>query len=332
MSNDPRDATVLSAWAAAGGMVEEILIGLSAEQKSLPTKLLYDAVGSDLFDRITRLPEYYLTRTETALLDSNAADIVASIPGDGDRSASLIEFGASDESKAVKLFDVAADRFSIYVAINVEPTVLDAIRTRMKASHPSITVETVTADFLQALTLPDAPAATRAVGFFPGNTIGNFMPSMVVDFLAAVREALSGAHRPGFLIGSDLCRDFSRLLPAYDDAAGVNASFNLNILRHVNRLVEGTLKASGFRHKVVWNDDEGRVEMSLESLQAQTARVAGRSFRFAAGETIRTGTSYKYTRNGLLLLAAAAGWTSGGFWQDADGLYGLHLLLGAAEA
>ena len=308
------------------GLLNEILLGLTSEKKTLPSKLLYDATGSELFQRITELPEYYLTRTEKKLLGASAADIVASVPIEAGRGRALVEFGASDESKAVALLDAPESHFSAYLAIDISPSVLEPIRTRMRVSHPQIKVATLLADFLQPLAIPGTFSEMHMVGFLPGSTIGQFSPATVVQFLENVRHALTGACRPAFVIGTDQCRDPGRVLPAYDDSAGISRAFNLNILSHVNSLTGSDLDPSRFGRKVLWNPGEERIEMYLESRCAQSARIAGRSIRFAEGETIQIGTSYKYAKERFLSIAADAGWSSAGFWQDSEKLFGIHLL------
>jgi dimethylhistidine N-methyltransferase len=307
-------------------LLNEILLGLSSEKKTLPSKLLYDAAGSELFQRITKLPEYYLTRTEKSLLGARAGDIVATVPFEAGRGRALVEFGASDESKAVSLLDAAGSHFSAYLAIDISPSVLGPIRTRMQASHPQIKVETLLADFLQPMAMPETFNEMHMVAFFPGSTIGQLSPAAVVLFLENVRRALAGATRPAFVIGADQCRDAGRVLPAYDDSAGISRAFNLNILSHLNHLAHGDLDLNSFGRKVMWNPREERVEMYLESRCAQSARIAGRSIRFAEGETIQIGTSYKYGKERFLSLAATAGWSSTGFWEDSEKLFAIHLL------
>jgi dimethylhistidine N-methyltransferase len=308
------------------GTTTEILLGLTADRKTLPTKLLYDATGSELFQRITELPEYYLTRTEKKLLGERAADIVAAMPADAGRGRALVEFGASDETKAVPLLDVVDSHFSAYVAIDISPTVLGPIRARMQLTHPRIRVEILVADFLQPLAMPKALEEIQAVGFLPGSTIGQYAPAGIVEFLANVRRAFKGAGRPAFVIGTDQCRDPKRVLPAYNDSAGVSKAFTLNILSHINRLADGDLDPSRFGHEALWNPREERVEIYLKSRVEQRARIAGRSIHFAAGEPIRTGISYKYSPERFISIAADAGWGSAGFWQDSEKLFGIHLL------
>jgi len=307
-------------------LLNEILLGLTSEKKTLPSKLLYDAAGSELFQRITELPEYYLTRTEKNLLGARAADIVATVPFEAGRGRALVEFGASDETKAVSLLDAAESHFSAYLAIDISPSVLGPIRARMQVSHPQIKVETLLADFLRPLAIPETFSEMQMVAFLPGSTVGQLSPAAVVLFLENVRHALTGATRPAFVIGADQCRDPGRVLPAYDDSAGVSRAFNLNILSHLNHLAHGDLDLNSFGRKVLWNPRDERVEMYVESRSAQSAQIAGRSIRFAEGETIQIGTSYKYGKERFLAIAATAGWTSAGFWQDPEELFAIHLL------
>jgi dimethylhistidine N-methyltransferase len=330
MSHSP-DSTGIDHPAADANLLNEILLGLTGEKKTLPSKLLYDAAGSELFQRITELPEYYLTRTEKKLLETRAADIVAGVPSTDGRERALVEFGASDESKAVSLLDAAQSHFSAYLAIDISPSVLGPIRTRMQVSHPHIKVETLLADFLQPLVIPETLSEMHMVGFLPGSTIGQLSPPAVVQFLGNVRRALTGATQAAFVIGTDQCRDAERVLPAYDDSAGVSRAFNLNVLAHLNHLVHGDLDLNGFGRKVLWNPREERVEMYLESRCAQSARIGGRSIAFAEGEMIQIGVSYKYGKERFLSIAATAGWSSAGFWQDSEKLFGIHLLQASRE-
>jgi dimethylhistidine N-methyltransferase len=322
----PPDSTGMDHSEADTHLLNEILLGLTGEKKTLPSKLLYDATGSELFQRITELPEYYLTRTEKKLLAARAADIVASVPFPAGRGRALVEFGASDERKAISLLDAAESHFSAYLAIDISPSVLGPIRTRMQVSHPQIQVETLPADFLQPLRMPKTFSEMQMVGFLPGSTIGQLPPAAVVLFLENARRALTGATRPFFVIGTDQCRDAERVLPAYDDSTGVSRAFNLNILSHLNHLAGGDLDLNSFGRKVLWNPREERVEMYLESRAPHSARIAGRSIRFADGETIQIGVSYKYGKERFLSIAAPAGWISAGFWEDAEKLFAIHLL------
>lgn len=315
---------------AGAGLLKEILRGLSAEEKSLPSKFLYDAAGSELFRRITELPEYYLTRTEKKLLTEHAGEVLAAVPRESGRARTLVEFGADDETKATLLLDVSGSRFATYVAIDISPSGLGPIRTRMQVSHPAIRVVTMAADFLQPLTLAGVLGETQAVGFLPGSTIGQFAPGIVIRLLEDVRRALSGAVPPAFVIGTDQCRDPKRVLPAYNDPAGISKAFNLNMLSHINQLTGSDFDQRGFGHKALWNPHEERVEVFLESRLDQTVRIGGRTIRFAAGETLRTGQSYKYGEERFLSIAAAAGWRPAGLWQDSERLFSIHLLRAVA--
>jgi uncharacterized SAM-dependent methyltransferase len=200
------------------------------------------------------------------------------------------------------------------------------MRARMQLTHPQIKMETLLGDFLQPVPMPGSFRQMQMVGFFPGSTVGQFAPAVVVQFLENARRALTGAGQPAFVIGTDQCRDAGRVLAAYDDAAGISKAFNLNILLHVNRLTDGDLDPSRFARKVLWNPREERVEMYVESRCAQSARIAGHSIHFAAGEAVEIGISYKYGRERFLSIAEAAGWTSAGFWQDSEKLFAIHLL------
>ncbi len=314
--------------APAPTVLDEILSGLSAGQKTLPAKLFYDDAGCALFGRITELPEYYVTRAEMALLGRHAGEIAAHAP-DG---AALVEYGASDEAKGMALVDSGRGAFSAYVPVDIAACALEAIAQRMRSSHPDLPVLPVQADFLQALALPEQLGERPLFGFFPGSTIGNFRPPMARRFLGNVRDTLSVASTPGsvpcLVVGTDLRKDKERLIPAYDDAAGVTAAFNLNILNHVNAVAGADFDPSRFRHRAIWNAHEGRIEMHLESTVAQTVTVGGRPIAFRANETIHTEDSYKHTREGFAALALSAGWRSGGFWTDPESLFGMHLLLG----
>jgi dimethylhistidine N-methyltransferase len=310
---------------AVAGLQKEILLGLTGERKALPSKLLYDAAGSKLFQRITELPEYYLTLTERELLGERAGDLVAAMPFEAGHGRALVELGASDESKAVSLLDVAEGRFSAYVAIDIDSSVLGPIRTRMRVTHPHIRVETLVADFLLPFAVPGALAQSQAVGFLPGSTIGQYDPAASVRFLQNVRRALTGAGRAALVVGTDQCRDPTRVLPAYNDPTGISKAFNLNMLSHINRLTDGDLDPGRFGHQALWNAREERVEIYLESCGEQRACIGGRSIHFAAGETIQTGVSYKYGKQRFVAIAADAGWDSTGFWEDSEKLFGIHL-------
>ncbi|WP_428374411.1 L-histidine N(alpha)-methyltransferase [Lichenicoccus sp.] len=305
----------------------DIVSGLKARQKTLPTRLFYDEAGCELFRRITMLPEYHVTRAETALLDLHRDEITADVAHD----TSLVEYGASDERKGVALIDAAPDAITTYVPIDIAGPALAALAARLETSHPTLRVQPVEADFTGPVSLPAAGGGGR-LGFFPGSTIGNFDPPLVRRFLEQARSDLADGVRDApvrFLIGTDLFRDRSELIPAYDDAAGVTAQFNKNILRHVNRITGAAFDTARFNHRAVWNQQAGRIEMHLVSTVAQVVEVAGHGVAFARGETIHTESSYKHTREGFTALANQAGWRAERFWTDPDGFFGLHGLLAA---
>jgi dimethylhistidine N-methyltransferase len=298
----------------------EALAGLTAARKTLPPKLFYDEAGVRLFDAITQLPEYYLTRTERALLSRIAPEVAALAPQD----AALVEYGACDEAKAALLLDAPPYRFGAYVPIDVAGGALEDLSARMKVSHPELDVYPVRGDFMREPRLPAAIAGRARFGFFPGSTIGNLDPDAARRFLASARRMLGrGAW---LIVGVDVRKDAAALLPAYDDAAGVTAAFNLNLLRRLNREAGADFVITRFAHKAVWNDAESRIEMHLVSRAAQTVRVAGTRIQFAAGETIHTENSYKHALPAFRAMAAEAGWHAERVWTDEKGLFSVHAL------
>lgn len=300
-------------------VADAALAGLEASPKTLPSKLFYDARGCELFGRITGLPEYYLTRTERALLVAIAPALTRRVPPGG----VLVEYGASSEDKAdILLGELRAP--SAYVPIDVAAGALGALRRRMRGRLP---VHPIVADFLRPIALPAALAGRPVLGFFPGSTIGNLEPLVAGRFLAQARETLG--QRALFLIGVDLRKDPAVLVPAYDDRAGVTAAFNLNMLARLNREAAADFDLAAFAHEARWNDAESRIEMHLVSRRAQTVHVAGRRLRFAAGESIHTENSYKHTEADFAALAARSGWRRDAVWTDAESLFSLHLLTAA---
>jgi L-histidine Nalpha-methyltransferase len=317
-------STGASAPAVDRGLVDVALSGLSRPQKMLPAKLFYDEEGCRLFYRITELPEYYLTRTERALLPKIAPLAVAGLPP----NAALVEYGASDEAKANDLLRQrnAAGQPAVraYVPIDVALSALDRMRARLAGSHPTLHVHPIAADFMQPIVLPEAVVDLPRLGFFPGSTIGNLDPVEATRFLVQARATLGAGAR--FLVGADLRKDPAILLPAYDDAAGVTAAFNRNLLVRLNREAGAEFVVSAFDHRAVWNDEESRIEMYLVSRHRQTARIAGREVHFAAGETIHTENSYKHTAERFIEIAARAGWRARDTWTDPERLFALYLL------
>jgi dimethylhistidine N-methyltransferase len=298
----------------------DALAGLAASPKTLPSKLFYDAEGVRLFDEITRLPEYYLTRTEHTLLTRIAPEIA----GLAAHGSALVEYGACDEGKARLLLDHTPHRFATYVPVDVARGALETMAERMAATHPWLSVQTVCGDFLRRLTLPASIKDRPKFGFFPGSTIGNLDPATAVGFLRIVREALG---RDGWLIvGADLRKAPALLIPAYDDAQGVTAAFNKNVLARLNREAGAGFDLAQFAHRAIWNDAESRIEMHLESLSDQVVQVAGTPVTFAKGETIHTENSYKHALPAFHAMAREAGWDVAHVWTDDAGLFGVHAL------
>ncbi len=299
-----------------GSDLQEVLTGLNQAQKTLPAKLFYDAEGCRLFDEITRLPEYYPTRTEKALL----ARVVPTL--DRLSGCAVVEFGGSDEEKALILLDHLGA--SDYVPIDIAQTALDALTHRLRDSRPGLAVHPVAGDFMQRLVLPRAVIGKPVFGFFPGSTIGNLDPAAAHRFLLHAREML--AEGATFLIGVDLRKDPAILIPAYNDAQGVTAAFNRNILLHVNARFDGDFDPNGFAHQALWNAALGRVEMHLVSQREQSVSIADQTVSFTAGETIHTENSYKHSLAGFAAMAAEAGWRPAAAWTDDAELFSIHLL------
>lgn len=295
----------------------DALAGLLAPRKTLPAKLFYDEEGCRLFYRITELPEYYLTRTERTLLPT-VADYISGLDG----PMTLVEYGASDEEKARYLLGVAPGRFDRYVPIDVAGPALRAMAVRLRSAFPSLLVQPVVADFMSDFALPELSSAPR-LGFFPGSTIGNLEPAAATAFMARVRRQLGDGSR--FLVGADLRKSPDMLIPAYDDAAGVTAAFNRNLLVRLNREAGADFDPLSFDHRAVWNDAESRIEMHLVSLRDQTVRVADREISFLKDETIHTENSYKYTPDRIVGIAHASGWRLDRDWRDRGNRFGVFL-------
>ncbi|UAL08812.1 ergothioneine biosynthesis protein EgtB [Caulobacter segnis] len=299
--------------------LEEAIAGLSASPKTLPAKYFYDAEGSRLFEAICELPEYYLTRTETALLRQIAPQIAARIP-DG---AVLVEFGSGASIKTRIVLD-AAPQIAVYAPIDISPTALDEAAASLRQAYPALAVAPLVEDFTKAIALPEGARGHTPVGFFPGSTIGNFAPDEAEALLRQARTLLGEGSL--FIVGADVAKDPAVLIPAYDDAQGVTAAFNRNVLVHINRELGGTFDPMAFAHKAVWNAAESRIEMHLESMRDQIVMVGDYGFRFAAGETIHTENSYKYPAEAFETIAARAGWTVVQRWISEDPTFAVYAL------
>jgi L-histidine N-alpha-methyltransferase len=302
----------------AGGRDEaraELARTLAAPRASIPPKHFYDQLGSALFAAITELPEYYPTRTEAAILADHRAAIVARIgPG-----ATLIDLGAGDCRKAASLLDALSP--AQYVAVDISSGFVAQALDALQRAQPTLDVIGVGTDFADALWLPDAVRSARRTFFYPGSSIGNFAPSDACAFLARLR-ALAGRDG-GLLIGVDLAKPASIVVPAYDDALGVTAAFNLNALRHVNALIGADFDVADWRHVALLDAAASRIEMHLEARRAVTVRWPGAERAFAAGERIHTENSYKYTPESFAALLADAGWSTTERWLDPKGWFAL---------
>lgn len=285
----------------------DVLAGLSAPAKSLSPKYFYDAAGSDLFEAICETAEYYPTRAETGLLTRIAGQIAATIP----EGAALVEFGSGASEKTRLVLD-AAPHIAVYVPIDISATALNKAAQSLRLQYPALTVAPQVDDFTRVLTLPKEADGHTRVGFFPGSTIGNFTDQQAVDFLHAAHDVLGeNAH---FIVGVDMVKDADTLVAAYDDAEGVTARFNKNLLTRINRELNADFNVDAFDHLAVWNAQQACMEMHLVSRQEQVVSVAGHSFRFAAGESLHTENSHKFTVQSFTDLAARAGWTVSEHW------------------
>jgi dimethylhistidine N-methyltransferase len=300
---------------------DAVLEGLRGAEKSLPCKFFYDAEGSRLFDKICELPEYYPTRTECRILERHAGDIARLIGP----SAQLVEFGSGAGLK-IRLLLSALDDPTAYVPVDISRLHLMAAASSLAKDFPHLTIAPICADYTQPFDLPELAGAKPAtsVGFFPGSTIGNFTPDEAHAFLIGARNLLGQGS--AMIVGVDLRKDEGTLVRAYDDAAGVTAAFNLNLLRRINRELSGTFKLDQFSHRARWNDTLGRMEMHLVSRCAQTVEIDGERFAFKEGETIHTENSHKYSIPQFQALARAAGYAPKAVWTDEASLFSVHLL------
>lgn len=304
---------------AASAFERDVVEGLTAPRKTLPPKYFYDARGSALFEAITRLPEYYPTRTEMALLRRHGAEMAAPVaPGAG-----LVEFGSGSSAK-VRALLAHLDRPALYVPVDVSAEYLAAEAEQLRRDVPWLRTVPLAADFTEAFALPPEADGLPLLGFFPGSTIGNFEPADAARLLARFGAVLGAGA--GLLVGVDLVKDPATLRAAYDDAAGVTAAFNLNLLARINRELGADLDLDGFAHRALYDEARQRIEMHLVSRRAQTARIGPVRVAFAEGETIHTENSYKYTADGFVRLAQGACWDGAGLWTDPAGLFSVHAL------
>lgn len=304
----------------------DIIDGLTATPKRIAPKYFYDAVGSELFERITDLPEYYPTRCEMQALRDHAAEIAALIP----EGAAVVEFGSGSNKKA-RILLAAAPRLAAYVPVDISGEMLEPEAAELRADFPQLKVLPVAADFCFPFELPaEAKAAPVRVGFFPGSTIGNFEPHEAAAFLRHAVRILGPNGK--LIIGVDLVKPAEILNAAYNDAEGVTAQFNFNVLTRINRELGGTFDLGSFEHHAFFNRERCRVEMHLASLKRQKVKVAGETIEFRAGETIHTESSYKYSIEKLGALARGVGWLPAGAWTDRQGYFSIQAFKLADDA
>ena len=304
-----------------GDFRQEAAAGLRHEPKSVAPKFFYDKRGSELFDRICELEEYYPTRTETAILEENAAEVAALIGED----CTLIEYGSGSSRKIRVLLEALGERLT-YVAIDISKQHLLESANALSEAYPDLEVIAVCADYTKPFELPSpsrCPAGRRVV-FFPGSTIGNLSPQDARQFLRMTASRLG--PRGSLLIGVDLKKDPKLLHAAYNDVEGVTAAFNMNLLRRMNEELGADFDLSSFRHEAFYNRDAGRIEMHLVSLKDQQVRFNGTSIPFRSGETIHTENSYKFHVEEFHAMAAEAGFRAERVWTDANRLFSLHYL------
>ena len=313
MKSEPKRRTANSVSEAR----DEFLGGLRSVPKSIPSKYFYDAEGSRLFEKICQLPEYYPTRTEISLLRAHSAEIAA-LAGP---NVEIMEFGAGAGQKIRIVLD-ALESPRAYIPLDISDSLLGEAAQRLASDYPNVAIYPVAGDFASELRWPFSSPARR-IGFFPGSTIGNFTPPEAREFLAATARLLHGG---ALLIGVDLVKDPAVLHAAYNDAAGVTAAFNRNLLVRANRELFANFDVMSFSHYAFYNPVEQRIEMHLISDVRQFATVSGGSVHFAKGETLVTEFSYKYTVEQFQELAASAGFVPRALWCDSDGLFSIHWL------
>jgi len=305
-----------------GDFRTDALQGLAATPKSISPKYFYDQYGSELFDRITGLKDYYPTRTETAILQ-DAAPEIARLAGD---DCLLIEYGSGSSQKTRILLDALRDRNPAYLAIDISGDHLVASAQQLADEYPEIDVYAVCADYSHPIALPREALARagKRLAFFPGSTIGNFTPDAAQRFLAASLETVGPAG--AMLIGVDLAKSTEVLEAAYDDVNGLTAAFNRNLLARMNNELGADFSLDAFRHVALYDEEKGRIEMHLESARPQTITLDGHRFDFAEGERLHTENSYKYTLDQFAALAARAGYRTARTWTDPKDWFSVHWL------
>ena len=302
----------------------EVLRGLRATPKTLPPKLFYDTAGAELFERITTLPEYYLTSAELEILQQRAGEI-AELTGPG---AVLVEYGSGAGVKVRLLLDALVEP-AAYVPVDISAAQLARVAEEIRVEYPHVPVHPVCADYTQPLDIPPLHPRRRRLAFFPGSTIGNFHPTEAAAFLRRIRNTLG--HDGALVLGVDRVKDAATLNAAYNDAQGVTEAFNLNVLRRLNRELGADFDLTRFAHRALIDERAARVEMHLESLTRQRVTVAGETFTFEQGETIWTESSYKYSESALETLVTSAAFTTTRLWTDSADRFWVGYLTAATQ-
>lgn len=318
----PLSCSVLNAKAVSSVFCTEVISGLSSTQKTIPARWLYDFTGSELFEEITQLPEYYPTRTERSILERCANELANLI----DPRHVVVEFGAGSASKTTILLN--AINPAAYVPIDISGEFLYGSAQSLTKLFPALPISPVIGDFTKPLQLPST--TLPRLGFFPGSTIGNLIAPVAVDLLRAMAATLGKSAK--LLIGIDRIKSPEILLPAYNDAQGVTAKFNLNLLHRINRELIGTIPAGSFTHVAIWNDHESRIEMHLKAEQDISFDVAGTAFKMSVGETIHTENSIKYGTREMRFLLRSGGWTPLKEWTDDECMFSVLLAETSGQA
>ncbi len=295
-------------------------VGLSMDAKSIPCRFLYDKRGSELFEQITDLREYYPTRTEMSILRGFTPEFARRASGD----VALVEFGSGSSTKTELLLQSLGCKAKVYVAVEISQTAMDAALERIQERFPQLSTAGICDDFTRGISLSANLKQHSLVGFFPGSTIGNLERAKSIQLLIAMRETLG--DQATLIVGTDLVKSADLLIPAYDDASGVTAEFTRNILLHANYAVGTNFCVDAFQHQVVWNEREQRIEIYLMSLREQFVNLLGSSIKFQRRERIHIENSHKYTIEGFRALAKHAGWKTKDTWTDQNEWFAVHEL------
>ncbi len=296
---------------------DDVLTGLAQDQKAIPARWLYDDAGSQLFEDITKIPEYYPTRAETQILSTRSTEFAEHIGPD----RAVVEFGSGSSVKTPLLLEAITP--AAYVPLDISGDFLRASAAALSQKFPDVPVYPVEADFMRQVQLPAEVADMPKLGFFPGSTIGNMVARTSVDLLRTMRATLGAEAQ--LLIGMDLIKDSAVLKAAYDDAGGVTAQFNLNLMRRINRELDGDIPVDALEHRADWNDEYARIEMHLVAQRDVAFSVCGTTFTMKQGETIHTENSHKFDRRTSQTLLLAGGWTPVQRWLDDEQRFSLIL-------